>query len=147
MPKGGFLLAALSDIYPNLVDNLTTKPDLTTAEVRYRILSLASNDRLEDTSNSSIALVTGHTNKKRKQEQSSPSAKSCSYCKKHRSSSGMSGKTAESPSAITSANRIKLSTSQSSNRPMLEPLQMQLILTKMSVMHVSGNLTHVQILT
>jgi len=44
--KRDFLLAALSEYYPNPVDNLTTKVDPTYAEARHHLISLYSNNQL-----------------------------------------------------------------------------------------------------
>ena len=84
--KRDFLLAALSVYYPNPVDNLTTKANLTYAEVRHHMKSLSSNNQLEEGENQrNTALVATSSNKSRrprgKKQSTSTSTKICTYCK------------------------------------------------------------------
>jgi len=66
--KRDFLLAALSKHYPNPVDNLTTKPNLSYAELKHHIKALASNGQLSaPTTITDAALVT--ENKQARQRQ------------------------------------------------------------------------------
>jgi len=84
--KRDFLLAALSRVYPNPVDNLTTKTNLTYTEVRYRMMSLASSNQLEQPEGGNTALITSnnnHRNNNKNKHKSSESTKMCSYCQKH----------------------------------------------------------------
>ena len=87
--KRDFLLAALSEHYPNPVDNLTTKANLSYAEARHRMNSLCSKNQLGDTASASdTALVVykpAHRAKRYKSQptRSQPTTKVCSYCKRH----------------------------------------------------------------
>jgi len=79
--KRDFLLAALSEHYPNPVDNLTTKADLSYAEARHRMNSLFSNNQLGEAA-SDIALVTRnnkqvHHSSRAKGHKSQPTTKVC----------------------------------------------------------------------
>jgi len=81
--KRDFLLAALRKHYPNPVDNLTTKANLSYAEARYRMNSLCSNNQLGDTA-SDTALVTykpAHRTKGYKFQYTTGTTKICTYCK------------------------------------------------------------------
>jgi len=98
--KCDFLLAALSKHYPNPVDNLTTKSNLSYAELKHHIRALASNGQLEQLSAPApivdAALVTKGKRARRRQNykarqnqiaQQNQMVQSpvyeCSYCKKH----------------------------------------------------------------
>jgi len=85
--KRDFLLTALSEHYPNPVDNLTTKADLSYAEARHRMNSLCSNNQLGDTVSDTALVINksayrakGHRSKP---TTSQPTTKVCSYCKRH----------------------------------------------------------------
>ncbi|KAF8434443.1 hypothetical protein BGX38DRAFT_1275480 [Terfezia claveryi] len=81
--KRDFLLAALSQSYPNPVYKMTTNSNLTYSEVRRLMLGLASNNQLED-SYGDTALFTSNKRKfGRGRKSPSESSKTCSYCKKH----------------------------------------------------------------
>jgi len=91
--KRDSLLAALSHAYPNPVDNLTTKPNLSYEELRCHMRELASNNQLASSSNqlnnTDAALVVkshGGKNSLRKRGKGKSSfsqAPKCTYCKKH----------------------------------------------------------------
>jgi len=103
--KRDFLLAALSEHYPNLVANLTTKVDLTYAEARHHLNSLSSNNQLGDKSTgtttttattSGTTLVTGNNKQTRRRSRWQPkgsehtssqppstNTKVCTYCKRY----------------------------------------------------------------
>jgi len=85
--KRDSLLAALSHAYPNPVDNLTTKPNLSYEELRCHMRELASNNQLNTSSNqlnntdAALVVNTGKNRKRGKGKSSYPPE--CSYCKKH----------------------------------------------------------------
>jgi len=104
--KRDCLLSALVKHYPNVVDNLITKEDLSYEDLKERLISLSSNGQLNgydggnNTSgsngngNTSTALVVAgkgnNKNKKKKgqqgqqaQQAQTPGTKECSYCKCH----------------------------------------------------------------
>jgi len=85
-----FLLAALSKHYPNPVDNLTIKPNLSYAELKHHIRALASNGQLSTPITiTDAALVTENKQARRRQgkahqsQKVQPPSDECSYCKKH----------------------------------------------------------------
>ena len=80
--KRDFLLAALSDHYPNPVDNLTTKADLSYAEVRYRMQSISS-ERAESPKSTALAAENSNGKRRRQSGQSQSTTKICTYCKRH----------------------------------------------------------------
>jgi len=95
--KHDFLLAALSKNYPNPVNNLTTKSDLSYAELKHHIRALVSASQLSTPTSTptiiDVALVTEnkrahrcqgkvHHNQNQNQMVQSP-IDECSYCKKH----------------------------------------------------------------
>lgn len=73
--KRDFLLCFLADHHENVVDNLTTKPDLVYSKAKARLLNL---DRSQGNSDAAYKVAT--TGKK---EQTGSSSKVCTYCKKH----------------------------------------------------------------
>ena len=95
--KRDFLLAALSKYYPNPVDNLTTKSNLSYAELKHHIRALASNGQLGQISAPVVdtALVTegkracrrqsyrARQNQNAQQNAQQNTVTECSYCKKH----------------------------------------------------------------
>jgi len=101
--KREFLLAALVKYYPNVVDKLTTKADLTYRELNERLRGLPANNQLNGynindangNNNTTTALVVHNhqnNNKKRKnnQQEQKPTTSgttsdpnTCSYCKRY----------------------------------------------------------------
>src|SRR5512133_3115084 len=75
--KRDFILGFLAPHYENVVDNLTTKDDLSYSDVKMRLHNLNRN-----TDSTSTAYKATET-KKQKGKQQSSSVKECSYCKKH----------------------------------------------------------------
>jgi len=88
-----FLLGALVKHYPNPVDNLSTKDNLTYAEWKSRLHSLAANKQL--VTEADTALITSNSpaskNRKPRTNQNAENTissgktdtKWCTYCKKH----------------------------------------------------------------
>jgi len=91
--KRDFLLAALVKHYPNPVDNLSTKDNLTYAELKSRLHSLAANQQLVSAADTALITSQSPASKKRKQstnqntKDTTSSGKTdtkwCTYCKKH----------------------------------------------------------------
>jgi len=91
--KRHFLLGALVKYYPNLVDNLSTKDNLTYAELKSRLHSLAANQQLATAADTALITSKSPASKKRKQgtnpnaknttRSGKPDTKWCTYCKKH----------------------------------------------------------------
>ena len=92
--KRDFLLAALSKRYPNLMDNVTTKSNLSYAELKHHIKALASNGQLSTPAPATIidaTLVTQNKRAHRRQGKArqpqnqvvQPPFYECSYCKSH----------------------------------------------------------------
>lgn len=86
--KRDFLLGFLVRHHPNVVDNLSTKDQLTFAEVKQRLLDL-DHDQKDSSSASQTALTTSQprrsNNKKKSSSSSNPSnkTKECTWCAKH----------------------------------------------------------------
>jgi hypothetical protein len=91
--KRDFLLGALVKHYPNPVDNLSTKDNLTYAELKSRLHSLAANQQLVTPADTALISSKSPATKKRKQstnqnaKNTTSSGKTdtkwCTYCKKH----------------------------------------------------------------
>ena len=82
-----FLLAFIKNHHKNIVDNLTTKDDLSYSDVLKRLRELDDGGDIKEISD--VALTTSTTNKKnkrkKKDDQPKPDKdqKDCSYCRKH----------------------------------------------------------------
>jgi len=96
--KRDSLLTVLSHAYPNPVDNLTTKPNLSYEELQCHMRELASNNQLNIFSNNQLntslnqsngnntdaaLVVNGGKNRKRGKGKFSSYSPECTYCKKH----------------------------------------------------------------
>ena len=92
--KRDFLLAALIQFYPNPVDNLSTKDNLTYAELKSRLHSLAANHQVPAIRDAALTTTKLPAFKKRKRDLNSSAkvstssgksdTKWCTYCKKHK---------------------------------------------------------------